>query len=374
MESLDRLLEIFQPDPVWLKNTIDWYHRLFRREPQERLLVGIAVPPYGQQQYDMQQQWESPEAMFYEHLRAMIGAAQAKSAILPTLRANLGVAFAPSILGIEQQIFIDNMPWPQGHLSKEVISKIDPTTIADKVSEKGLLPKAREIYAFYHDKLGTTAYSFLPDTQGVMDIAHIIRGTELFMDLRDDPPFVHHMMEVSLQVYIAVTKAMKEAICEPMFAGMHGGIAMTNGGTRYCMDTTVLMRVSDAEEYEIPYLRRALAEFGGGWIHFCGAASDLLELLCQVPEARGLNSNYMDSRPYDYERDIKAVQKAGKFFIGSPFKAAAESLEEYFRRVLTPLEKPQNLVFTARGEKLDISDPASVIALWDKVHNKLFPH
>jgi hypothetical protein len=373
MESLEKLLEIFQPDPIWLNDTVVWYHKLFRREPQECLLLGIATAPFGQQKYDMKQQWESPEAMLYEHLRAMIASAQAKSAILPTLRANLGVAFAPSILGIEQQIFADNMPWPQGHLNKEEISKIDPSTIADRVAEKGLLPKAREIYSFYRAKLGADACYFIPDTQGVMDIAHILRGTELFMDMKDDPPFVHHLMEVSLQVYIAVTKAMKAAISEPMFSGMHGGIAMTNGGTRYCMDTTVLMRVADAEEFELPYLRRALAEFGGGWVHFCGAASDLLELLCQVPEARGLNSNYMDSRPYDYERDVKTVQKADKFFIGSPFKAADETLEDYFRRVLRPLAKPQDLVFTARGENLDISDPSAVISLWHKVQEKIFP-
>ncbi len=57
-----------------------------------------------------------------------------RSATLPTLRANLGVGFVPSIFGVEQEIYADKMPWPQRHLSKEEISDLNPADFKDGVA------------------------------------------------------------------------------------------------------------------------------------------------------------------------------------------------------------------------------------------------
>ncbi len=169
--------------------------------------------------------------------------------------------------------------------------------LISRMASPSKVAKAREIYKFYHEHLNTNIYSYIPDTQGVVDIAHIVRGSEIFIDLKEDPPFVHHLLELCLQGYISVTKAMKEVIGEPLDSGLHGGMAMENCGVRYCMDTTCLLRPADIKEFEIPYLQRGLEPFGGGWVHFCGYQPHLLDLLVDIPEIRGINTNYMDSWP-----------------------------------------------------------------------------
>jgi len=372
MPELRDLLEMFSPDPRWLEETKAWYGKVFRGEPLERLLLSIAGLPPVPQRFDMKEQYENAEAMFYEQLRVMVAAAQARSAALPSLRANLGTGFVASIFGIQQVIFPDKMPWPQGHISKSELSSMRPEDFTD-VDGKGLLPKASDIYRFYQSRLGTNRYCYIPDTQGVLDIAHLVRGDELFTDLKDDPGFVHHLLELCLQAYITVTKAMKQVIGEALDSGLHGGIAMFNGGVRYCMDTTVLLSAKDIEEFEVPYLRRALAAFGGGWVHFCGYAPHLVDILAGVPEVRGVNPNYMDNRPYDYERDIRVLHQGGKFFFGAPFKEEKESVSEYFARVLRPLSSCRGLIFTPRGPGLDTSRPRALIDLWNLAQDGVFP-
>jgi len=374
MNELDELIGLFDPDTAWVERTKEDYGKLFRDEPLDSVLLagGGAVPePHNAQRFNMKEQYERPECMLYENLRGMVSAAKGRSDTLPTIRANLGTGFVASVFGVEQIVFEDKMPWPQGHPTKEQLQEMQPSDLAD-VSDKGLMPRAVEIYGFYRERLGTTDYCYIPDTQGVLDVAHLVRGDDVFLDLYDDPDFVHHLMELCLQAYISVTKLMKETIGERMDLGLHGGKAMANGGVRYCMDTSVLLSREQLEEFEAPYLRRALQTFGGGWVHFCGYAPHVTDVLVNIPEVRGINPNFMDSRPYDYEDDLEKIRGADKFFSGAPFKSEAESTRDYFRRVLAPLGERRGMHFTPRGRAVAPSDYAERRALLCEVERELF--
>lgn len=376
MDCLNEAAQAFRPDSKWIAETKDNYRKLFQGESFDFLPISFGSRPKDllPHRFNLEEQFHDPYKMAYEQIRSMLPACQAKSALLPAKRANLGVGFIASIFGIEQRLFPDKMPWPQGHLSKEEIAALDPENFADEeeIAKAGLIPHAERIYEVYGQTLGTTSYCFIPDTQGIFDLAHLVRGQDLFLDLFDDPGFVHHLMEVCLQAYISVSKYMKKVIGEPLSSGMHGGIYMENGGVRYCMDTSVLLSAEQVEEFEVPYLRRALSEFGGGWIHFCGYAPHLIDVLVEIPEVRGINPNYMETRPYDYDRDMGVMQRRGKFLLGAPFKSAAESTYDYFRRVLHPLEEAKGLLFTPRGQGLDFSEPDSVKELWQKAQADTF--
>ncbi len=373
---LDDLLARFNPDPDWLRRAAAFQHALFRGQPPAELMIslpGQAVAGHENEVYNLEEQWRDPHKMLYEHLRLMTSMAlTGQGAAVPRLRANLGVGFVPSVFGIEQLLFPDKMPWPRTHLSKQQISDADPAAWTD-LHDRGLMPYARRIYDVYRQELGTHAYSYVPDTQGVLDIAHLVRGDELFTDFYEDPPFVHHLLELSLQVYIAATKDMKSALGEPSDSGNHAGLAMVNGGVRYCMDISVLCSREMLAEFELPYLRRALAEFGGGWIHFCGYAPQVTDLLVEVPEVRGVNPNYMDSRPYDYVADIAKLSRAGKFFFGAPFKSAAQSLPDYFDMLLAPLPTPAGVYFQPRGEGLGGITASQMQAEWDAALERRWP-
>ena len=365
-QLLDDLKSYFEPDRHWLQRVRNFYAALFENRIPDELMIalpGHAAPGHEKQRFNLREQYHDPLKMLYEHLRVMVARARTgQGAAVPTLRANLGTGFVASVFGIDQLIFEDKMPWPQGHLEKEEIAGLDPDDFAD-VSGKGLVPYAREIYELYEKELGTSEFCFVPDTQGALDIAHLVRGDEIFIDMYEDSPFVHHLMELALAAYVSVTRAMKAAIHEPRTSGRHSGMFLSNGGVRYCMDTSVLCSRELLETFEVPYLRRALQEFGGGWVHFCGYAPHLTQLLVDVPEVRGVNPNYMDTRPYDYAGDTMLLRENGQFFRGAPFKDEHEDMDAYFARLLAPLPDPSGALFMPRGSGLSGS-AAEMQAAW----------
>ena len=350
---LEDLIPHLKPDQSWLAEHAGFWDALWHNRPPETLMIVLAgkpLPGHDIAIFNLAEQWHHPKAMLYEHLRGMVATARRSDGLaVPRLRANLGTGFIPSVFGIEQLIFTDKMPWPQGHLSKEAIAALEPDDF-DDVADKGLMPYALEIYRTYHHYLGTHAWSYLPDTQGILDIAHLVRGDDIFLDPYDDPAFMHHLMECCLHAYIAISRTIKDAIGEPLDQSKHGCMVQTNGGVRYCMDASVLCRGDMLETYELPYLHRVLEAFGGGWIHFCGYAPQLTPMLCAEPLVRGINPNYMHNHHYDYVDDMRQIQDADKFFIGAPFRTKGQTLEAYFDEVLAPLEQPANLALQPRGE------------------------
>ncbi len=367
MQELESIIDMFEPDEKWLGKEKEKYCKLFKNEIQDSLPIAFTSKymPFKDTSYNYKEQYENPEKMAFTYLRSMVKAQKTKSSLLPSIRANLGTGFMSSVIGTEQKIYDDKMPWVTKHLTKEDISKLEPSDFKD-VSDKGLLPYAKEIYELYSKLLRTNEFCFIPDTQGILDIAHLVIGDALFYEIFDDSKFVHHLMEICTTVYINTTKYIKKVIGEPLDSGIHSGIAMYNGGVRYCMDTSVLFSKDQVKEFEVPYLRKALQEFGGGWIHFCGYAPHLTDILVDIPEVRGINPNYMDSRPYEYEKDINKMLKSGKFFSGAPFKQEDETIYEYFKRVLQPLNELKGLHFMPRGKGMHIQDSEGIIDLWNK--------
>ena len=370
MNELNKIIDKFEVDKEWFQETKEGYKKLFNGENDSFLIQYVnSENNEFPSLYDMKEQFNDPEKMLYEHLRGMIATARTKSDKLPAIRANLGVGFVASVFGIEQRIFTDKMPWPDNHLSKNEIKKLDPEDFMseDFIQDKGLIPYACEIYNLYEEKLGTNKYFYIPDTQGILDIAHLIAGDELFYMMYDDPDLVHHLMELSLQAYVSVTKYMKKIIGEDKDSGMHSGMALYNGGVRYCMDTTVMLNKEQIVEFEIPYLKRALNEFGGGWVHFCGYAPHLVDILVEVPQVRGINPNYMANKEYDYERDVKQILAHDKYFNGATFKNEEQTIKDYFTEVVKPFSEQKGLLFTPRGKGLDFSNQKHIEELWQEV-------
>ena len=83
---------------------------------------------------------------------------------------------------------------------------------------------------------------------------------------------------------------MKEITGEPLEAAWHyNEMYMERGGARTSEDTTTLVHPRDIERFILPYLRRCFEPFGGGYVHFCGRHPEILRLLCETPEVRGVN-------------------------------------------------------------------------------------
>ncbi|HNT37147.1 MAG TPA: uroporphyrinogen decarboxylase family protein, partial [bacterium] len=258
--SLDRMLERLSQAPakdVSRQRQIS----VWKGEPVDRLPILFGVPTPGLEggiHFDMKECYEDREKMLFETLYSMISQAESPSDSLPGIRANTGTGTLPCCFGLKQEIFPDKMPWLKEHLTKEQIMHLEPDDF-DDVTGKGIMPQVLDYQRYFKSQLNGSGWVFLSDTQGPMDIAHLVRGDDIFFDMYDDPPFVHHLMELALAVYISATKAMKANLDEPYDQGPHvDGVFVANGAVRVCEDTPVILSPHLIERFVVPYTKRAL--------------------------------------------------------------------------------------------------------------------
>ena len=369
MIPLDKVLNLFSPEPEAIITSQRRQTSVWRRDELDYLpllLTGATLPQRENlPTYDLKEQFFDKEKMLYEQVWGVLSIV---GDTLPSVRANFGTGFLASVLGLEQEVFADKMPWLKKHLSKDEIKKLTPETL-NPVWEMGLVPRAKEYMIFFQERLNGKAAVYLPDTQGPFDLAHLIRGNEIFTDIYDDPGFVHHLMRLSTYCYVEVTKCLKKVIAEPLNAGYHAGcLYMDDCGVRSCEDTTTLLSPDSVREFIVPYIREALSPFGGGWLHFCGKGEHLLETFLEIPEVKGIN--FGNPENYTPAELLPKLERKGKVYYGGFPREEGEGMEEYFVRLLSPLRRKGTLILLfalPAGE-----GASSVLTLWHSVQDKIF--
>ncbi|MBI3990644.1 MAG: hypothetical protein HY350_00695 [Candidatus Omnitrophica bacterium] len=362
--SPEDVLGLLKPDMNILEKGRERQGKIWRNEETDFLpiiLSGAAPEMRAYPRYNMREQFYDKKKMLTEHTWGLIAQARGKSDGQLSVRVNFGVGFIPSIFGLKSIIFEDKMPWVERHLSKDEIIHFE---FPDDIRNCGLMPKALEYIAYFREMLGDKARIYLSDTQGPFDIAHLVRGEEIFIDIYDDPVFVHNLMELSTRAYIEATKALKAAIGEELNGGYHGQLYMEGGGVRICEDATTLLSSSLAKEFAIPYTEMALKPFGGGWIHYCGNGKHILDLFLGLGDVKGIN--FGNPEMYDYREVMSRIAGNGKFYYGGWPMNKGESVRDYFKRVLKPVKgMRKSLIFIPHGgAEEDWKDTGNIISLW----------
>ena len=368
-QRIDEVLELFQPDAARLELARSRQAAVWNNEPADYLPItfGIAVPEresYADLEFSMVDEYYNADVMLFRGLWGMIAVARSGSDSVPSIRANLGTAFVPTMFGLEQQVLPHCMPWLKQHLSKEQIERFE---IPDDISQLGEMPRALEYYRCYQEKLGP-GFTFVADTQSPFDIAHLVRGDDIFTDVYDDPAFVHHLLELTTEMYIRATQEIKRATGETPETGAHGNsLWMANGGVRACEDSSTLLSPALVDEFVIPYLERALEPFGGGWAHYCGNNDRLLNaLIDDAPHVRGIN--FGNPERHDYAALMPRLLDTGKFYFGFWPREEGEDDRSFFGRILAPLEgEKRGLILQYAGETPTAAKAAETIDLWHEL-------
>jgi len=222
----------------------------------------------------------------------------------------------------------------------------------------------------FRDRLDGRLSVYLPDTQGPFDIAHQARGHDIFTDMFDDPPFVHHLMELATHVYIEASRRLKGAAREPLDSGHHSGqMYMEECGARLCDDSAILLSPGLFEEFVLPYHQRALQPFGGGFVHWCGSGEHILTGYLTLPEVRGINLG--NPEMYDPAELLPRLVEAGKVYFGFWPRDPDESLDTYFGRMLKPLGGEKRTLILSLGRAPDMPPTDEIMSLWHEVQSRL---
>jgi len=318
-------------------------------------------PIYSYLRYDLCEQFYDKRKMLLEALWLGIPGLRGGSDVRGlSARPNFGVVGVASIFdGTEVVVPTDTLPWVSKPATKEgvrkTIEKFDP----DGIHEMGIFPTALDHTAYYRERLaGFDIGIGEVHNQSPFDVAHLVRGEQLFFDLLDDPPFVHELMEACTAGYLAAFRAIEKA------AGREN-----RRNIPYCDDSSILVSEQLFEEFSLPYLYKLSEPFDSVYVHFCGKGH-LSQYYLDCPKVRTINLGQPEL--FDYEDYMSRLLDAGKNYSGDwPALPEETTPEAYFERMLRPLKgREAGLNFQIQGYEFGMDSP-DLCALWYEMQDRV---
>lgn len=301
----------------------------------------------------------SVEKHCYDQVFGLLGLAASGSDGQLAVRANTGCGTVATIAGCTLLPSETSLPWTI-HISKEDIQNFNPDS---DYSSMGIMPLVKSYVECYKQLLPDFIHTFLADTQGPFDLAHLLYGDEIFYAIYDEPDFVTELMQKVTKLYIRATKMMKSWVGEDLDFSYHGYNILSNGGVRICEDTSTLLKPESVNEYVIPYQKEALQPFGGGFIHYCGDNDALYNGVINNPLVRLLN--FGNPERHDFNKVIPDLIERNKVYIGNIYREPDELLLGYFKRVLEcTAGTKRGLIFQPTLTTEEIKQPEKILDLW----------
>ena len=291
--------------------------------------AGIKLPSFN----TMETHYDS-EKMLLNELNGAVSAVAGGMQAVPSVRANMGCGIYPTLFGLKQSLFTDKMPWLLNHLDKETIAQMGPEDLNFSDEFKAGL----EHMEYMAERLAGTGVRVYPlDLQGPYDTAHLVYGDDIFYDMFDDPGFIHHLMELSVQsIFMGFDECLKRIPNADTEISHYNCLVMPRsmGGLKISEDTSTLLSRDHIAEFVTPYTNKVLERYGGGYIHYCGKNPHLFDaVMDDMPKAFGINLGNTDM--HDMAAFLQTCAARGKVYYGSIIKLENESNADYFKRIIS---------------------------------------
>lgn len=144
-----------------------------------------------------------------------------------------------------------------------------------------------EVFQNY-PKISKYVYVYHPDTQGPLDIAELLWGSEMFYEMYDDPDFVHAVMQLITDTYIRFMDRWFQMYPIRDGLNVHWGFWM-QGGIMLRNDSAINLSPELYREFALKYDTRLLDYYGGGAVHFCGKGDNFIGELATAKNLTGIN-------------------------------------------------------------------------------------
>ena len=259
---------------------------------------------------------------------------------IPTVRSDLGTTLLPSALGLRVELQPELHPWLTEHFSPEQYVEMeiprDPQDLLQ--NEMGF---SRAFYRLFKQRqaegrIPAGVCPYVPDTQGIFDLSHLIIGTDLLYLLGDRREQVLAIQEQSLRLFLAATRLFKDLLGEKSTAMLHGhgmpiGVWFPDTGARVSEDSATLISADMIRAFCLPFIRRAAEPFGRLFMHYCGYHPDLLKMVCEMREISTLNLG--NPEMYDLEEVFTLCGSTGTVYFGHLPVLEGEDGDSYLERL-----------------------------------------
>jgi len=144
-----------------------------------------------------------------------------KDDAVPSVRADYGIVVIPAAFGCQIKVPENDMPWITSRVFGD--GKPDPDRLGEPLLDEGFPGKVLETERFFLDKLEDTwIHVYLADTQGPFNIAHLLMGESIFIDIYRHPDELKEILSKVVNAYVSYSEIQKKVIGEPLDEGAHG--------------------------------------------------------------------------------------------------------------------------------------------------------
>lgn len=291
--------------------------------------------------------FKDPKKMLLDELLTVYEGALIKDDKAYVIRANYGVGIIPSLFGCKIIQRGNDLPWVRPMDSLDDIKRIIKVGIPDV--NGGMVSMVNETQDFFRSKLDyypslrESIHIGMADNQGPFNIAVMIRGPDLFVDLYNHKKLVKEFLELVTQTYIEFSKSQKDKTDEETDMGYYFQYKLP-GGVKISEDHALSVSPQMYDEFCLPYNARIGEKFEGMCLLLCGQAKNTIRNIIKTPNLKGIIywSEKFEDLVYAYQLakeekiyimwDYGGIPKKHRkeFSTGVILKQQVKSLEEAF--------------------------------------------
>lgn len=230
-----------------------------------------------------------PDRFLAAQLEELDAQAKLRGDLVPALCPTLGVIAVPSAFGCE-------VVWAENAFpAVRPLAGDDPLAAAGAVApgvSGGELGRILSATRRFIEATGARLPIRLTDLQGPLDNAALVAGHTAFLEaLATRPREAHRLLRRVTDLMIAFAKAQRDLVRglgAEFVPGAFQPWLPDDRGIAIANDVGVMLSPAQHDAFSVPYINELSEEFGGVYIHSCGAWARLAPSLEKVKDLRGL--------------------------------------------------------------------------------------
>lgn len=291
---LERLSRVIEPRKNELRDAL--YAEVLAYHPVNRLPVVMIYPLDEADLFLQAECLIDPEKMLYNQLVHAFGTSiihncEVGDDLPYTVRADFGTVLIASMCNATVEYRNNDPGWVRPLGSIESCRKLFSTDPTQRCKQ-GLGNRVVETYGQYHHMLSQFREVYqaidivLPDTQGPFDTAEQLLGSEIYVQLYENPRFVSDLLAYICEVQISFLEMMAPLVREHMEGFSHQHAVTIRGNILIRNDSTTLVSPRMYADAIAPHDGFVLESLEGGGIHSCGKIEQLIPRYLQIPGIR----------------------------------------------------------------------------------------
>lgn len=210
-----------------------------------------------------------------------------------TIRPNFGTVLVASLFGAQVEQVDNHWPWVRHFDQLEQFRDILAQNPAD--IQKGWCPRVTECYEKYHailsgyPTLRQIVKIVLPDLQGPLDTADLLRGSAIYTDFYEHPDMLVGILDRLADAQIALANNFRQRTMDGPAGYTHQHATMIRGQILIRNDSAVMISPQMYREQIAAHDARILQSLNGGGIHSCGKIEHNAESILSLPGIKTLD-------------------------------------------------------------------------------------